>query len=119
MAGTGQGSFSSAAYGGNWRSGRRRDYAFIPFIEDDHCELFEPESAYHASQPVNVVRADDEGARPCRFTGPRASRLPRLGRGACRIVGDAALVDGDTAVRDPRVLSRSHRGCCRRRDHEG
>jgi len=33
-------------------------YDFYPFTEDDHWELFGPESAYPASQPVNFVRAD-------------------------------------------------------------
>ena len=33
-------------------------YDFYPFTEDDHWELFGPEKAYPASQPVNFVRAD-------------------------------------------------------------
>jgi acetyl esterase/lipase len=33
-------------------------YDFYPFTEDDHWELFGPEGAYPASQPVNFVRAD-------------------------------------------------------------
>jgi len=33
-------------------------YDFYPFTEDDHWELFGPEPAYPASQPVNFVRAD-------------------------------------------------------------
>ena len=33
-------------------------YDFYPFTEDDHWELFGPETAYPASQPVNFVRAD-------------------------------------------------------------
>jgi acetyl esterase/lipase len=33
-------------------------YDFYPFTEDDHWELFGPEAAYQASQPVNFVRAD-------------------------------------------------------------
>jgi acetyl esterase/lipase len=33
-------------------------YDFYPFTEDDHWELFGPEEAYPASQPVNFVRAD-------------------------------------------------------------
>ena len=33
-------------------------YDFYPFTEDDHWELFGPEPAYRASQPVNFVRAD-------------------------------------------------------------
>jgi acetyl esterase/lipase len=33
-------------------------YDFYPFTEDDHWELFGPESAYPASQPVNFVRAE-------------------------------------------------------------
>jgi acetyl esterase/lipase len=33
-------------------------YDFYPFTEDDHWELFGPEEAYPASQPVNFVRPD-------------------------------------------------------------
>ncbi|MFU8817796.1 MAG: alpha/beta hydrolase [Pseudomonadales bacterium] len=33
-------------------------YDFYPFTEDDHWELFGPESAYPASQPVNFARAE-------------------------------------------------------------
>lgn len=33
-------------------------YDFYPFTEDDHWELFGPEPAYPASQPVNFIRAD-------------------------------------------------------------
>ena len=33
-------------------------YDFYPFTEDDHWELFGPEEAWAASQPVNFVRAD-------------------------------------------------------------
>jgi acetyl esterase/lipase len=33
-------------------------YDFYPFSEDDHWELFGPETAYPASQPVNFVRAE-------------------------------------------------------------
>jgi acetyl esterase/lipase len=33
-------------------------YDFYPFTEDAHWELFGPEPAYPASQPVNFVRAD-------------------------------------------------------------
>ena len=33
-------------------------YDFYPFTEDDHWELFGPETAYPASQPVNFVRTD-------------------------------------------------------------
>jgi len=33
-------------------------YDFYPFTEDDHWELFGPESAYPASQPINFVRPD-------------------------------------------------------------
>ena len=33
-------------------------YDFYPFTEDDHWELFGPEEAYPASQPVNFVRGD-------------------------------------------------------------
>jgi acetyl esterase/lipase len=33
-------------------------YDFYPFTEDDHWELFGPETAYPASQPVNFVRPD-------------------------------------------------------------
>ena len=33
-------------------------YDFYPFTEDDHWELFGPESAYSASQPINFVRPD-------------------------------------------------------------
>lgn len=36
-------------------------YDFYPFTEDEHWELFGPEEAYPASQPVNFVRA---GAAP-------------------------------------------------------
>lgn len=33
-------------------------YDFYPFTENDHWELFGPEPAYPASQPINFVRAD-------------------------------------------------------------
>jgi acetyl esterase/lipase len=33
-------------------------YDFYPFTEDDHWELFGPETAYPASQPINFVRPD-------------------------------------------------------------
>ena len=33
-------------------------YDFYPFTEDEHWELFGPEEAYPASQPVNFVRSD-------------------------------------------------------------
>jgi len=33
-------------------------YDFYPFDEDDHWELFGPESAYDGSQPINFVRPD-------------------------------------------------------------
>ncbi len=51
-------------------------YDFYPFTEDDHWELFGPEEAYPASQPVNFVRA---GAAPLYLLHGEDDRRVRRG----------------------------------------
>lgn len=51
-------------------------YDFYPFTEDDHWELFGPEDAYPASQPVNFVRPD---AAPLYLLHGRDDRRVRRG----------------------------------------
>lgn len=50
-------------------------YDFYPFTEDEHWELFGPEEAYPASQPVNFVRPD--AAPLCLLHGEIDQRVRR------------------------------------------
>lgn len=70
-------------------------YDFYPFTDDDHWELFGPEEAYPASQPVNFVRA---GAAPLYLLHGEADQ--RVHRGHSKSLMEKQRAAGGVADRE-------------------